>query len=86
MQNLEDVDELVDLPVAPDHLHSCPAEVPAATSNAANPSAQAQAAHERSLRRIGIVYAPLQQNHAFRNEAEVCLLVPVHAAHAVATL
>lgn len=84
MQNMEDVDELVELPPAPDHVLSGAGEAaPVATGGAAAaaaaaaacggaaPSAQVRAAHERALRRIGVVYAPLQHCHAFRYEAEV---------------
>ena len=72
MQNMEDVDELVELPPAPDHVLSSAGEAaPVATGGGAAPSAQVRAAHERALRRIGVVYAPLQHCHAFRYEAEV---------------
>lgn len=80
MQNMEDVDELVDLPPAPDHILNGGAEqAPVATSangatsacGTAGPTAQLRAAHERALQRIGVIYAPLQHCHAFRHEAEV---------------
>ena len=77
MQNMEDVDELVDLPPAPDHILSGAEEPPAAGDGGEGvpghivPTAQLRGMHERALRRIGVIYAPLQHCHAFRHEAEV---------------